>query len=637
MRGIVRRPSLGVYRDRLPLDIDPRALEDCLNVRIRDGRLSADGLGWENFPLLASDADRINLDAQQVLLIDRHRTRAGAVTTIFANQKDVYRFNPAASPTATVTYMTPRYATGTVGNATGPNTRIDGSGTAWNTDIVTAPVTGGYGVNAKPGYMIAFGDAAEVALDATWYEIDTVTSDIRLDLLVDPGTVTPGTAYTIRQTMQGDNLDIWRTATFQDSQDSAPAGLDVYYITNGVEMMSWDGSASQFAWFYPGLVGKSIGVFQQTLVLWNFLEGGQLHPGGIAYSRINYPTNFSTDGAGRIQPSDGVLDLLECKPLGDQIVCYYQGDIILLQQVAAPVYWAARVAVPGIGLIAQRAIQDHGDYHEFLSNAAAYRFDGVAINEAMPQFFRDVLKTVAPSRIKQSYSILDEENGEVLWSVPLTTDGQDADEPPTMAYSQHYLEDVGSSLPSPMMIREFPFTAVGFYESTENLKFEDIPETSEGTFAASALRWDDRALQSAFPLKIVGDASGDIYVLNTSNTQAGSRVYSYASFPRRALGDGEFAGLIHWIEPYTTRREGALAPLRLMVSLYDFADGEPTVRHHFGFDLTHSGRRFVPIRKAARYGAVRFYTLGETTGRVAQPEPWDLGGYRVKVTPMGDR
>lgn len=635
---MVRRPSLGVYRDRLPLDIDPRALEGCLNVRIKNGRLSADGMGWENFPLLASDSDRINLDAQQVLLIDRHRTRAGAVTTIFANKKDVYRFNPAASPTATVTYVTPRYATGTVGNATGPNTRIDGSGTAWNTDIVTAPVTGGYGVNAKPGYMIAFGDAAEVALDATWYEIDTVTSDTRLDLLVDPGTVTPGTAYTIRQTMTGDNLDIWRSATFQDSQDSSPPGLDVYYLTNGVEMMSWDGSASQFAWFSPGFVGKSVGVFQQTLVFWNVLVSGQLKPGSIKYSRINYPMNFSTLGAGEILPSDGVLDLLDCKPLGDQIVCYYQGDIILLQQVAAPVYWAARVAVPGKGLIAQRAIMDHGDYHEFLSQAGAYRFDGVSLLPAMPQLFRDVLRTVAPSRIKQSYAMLDEENGEVVWSVPLTTDGQAVDEPPTLAYSQHYLEDVGPNLPSPMMIREWPFTAAGLYSSTENLKFEDIPSTSEGTFVASALQWDDRSLQSAFPLKIVGDANGDIYVLNTSNTQAGATVFSYADFPRRALGDGERMGLIHWIEPYTTRREGAGdAPLRLMVSLYDFADGEPTVRHHFTFDLTHSGRRFVPIRKAARFGAVRFYTLGETAGRVAQPEPWDLGGYKIKVTPMGDR
>ncbi len=637
--GVVRRPNLGVYRDRLSLDIEPRGLEDCRNVRIKDGKLLNDGLGWENFPLLASDTDRINLDSRQVLLIDRHRTRAGAVTTIFANQKDIFRFNPAAGPPATVTYLTPRYQTGTVGNATGPNTRIDGSGTAWDTDIVTAPVTNGYGKNAKQGYYIAFGAIDEVALDATWYQIDSVPSDTRLDLLVDPGTITPGTAYTIRQTMTGDNLDIWETATFQNSQDSAPLGLDVYYVTNGVEMMSWDGSDDQVAWFYPGFVGKNLIFMQQTLAFWNIVDAaGNTLPGSIYYSLLNHPEDFTSDGSGTILPSDGVLDLLAGVPLGDQIVCYYQGDIILLQQVPEPVYWASRVAVPGIGLVAQRAVQDHGDYHEFLSRAGAYRFDGVALTPAMPQLLRDVLATAAPNRIRQAYSAIDEENGEVLWVVPLITDGQDDDEPPTTAYSQHYLEDVGSSLPTPMMIRDFPFTAVGFYESTGNLKFDDIPRTSAGTFAASALQWDDRALHQAFPLKIAGDANGDIYVLNTANMQAGGRILSYVDFPRSALVDGEQIGLVHQIQPYTTRRQGASGyPLRIRLSLYDFADGDAVANHLFEFDLTHSGRRFVPVRKAGRYGAVRFFSLGEAIGRVAQAEPWDLGGYRVRVSAMGER
>jgi hypothetical protein len=455
-------------------------------------------------------------------------------------------------------------------------------------------------------------------------------------LLIDPGVVADG-PYTIRQTMQGDNLDLWEADTFQNSQDSSPAGLDVYYMTNGVEMMSWDGSDDQVAWFYPGFVGKNLLVMQQALAFWNIVDAaGDTKPGSIYYSELNYPENFTTNGAGTILPSDGVLDLLTCKRLGDQIVCYYQGSIILLQWVGKPLYWIARMAVPRIGLIAQKAVMDHGDYHEFLSRAGAYRFDGVALTEAMPQLFREVLRTASPPRVGRSYAALDEENGEVLWSIPLSTDGQTADQPPTKAYSQHYLEDVGSSLPDPMMIREFPFTAVGFYESTENLLFSDIPRDAGGQFDASALKWNDRELQEAFPLKIAGDANGDIYVLNTSNLKAGDFLYSYATFARKALVDGERKGLLEWIEPFCGKRGVAAYSLSVAAILYDYAEG-PGTTSYASFDLRQQGLRYAPIRKAGRYAGIQFSSLG--IGAPAEPlaAPWDLSGYRVKVSVMGDR
>jgi hypothetical protein len=548
---------------------------------------------------------------------------------ILTNQRDVFRYDAGAEK---VEYMTPIYATGSAEVITGgTTTTVTGTATAWDTNITTTPDSDGYGKNAKAGYEISFGAADETDPGATWYEIDSVTGDLELELTSAIAAVADGD-YTIRQLMRGDNNDIWESETFRDAQGGPyAAGLDVYFLTNGVEMMSWDGSSEQMDWFYPGFVAKNLRTHKQTLAMWNFTEGGVNKPGALRYTELNYPFNWTTNGAGEVLPADGVLDLLNVVPLGDQIVCYYQGDIVLMQYVGPPFYFIARVAVPGKGLIAQRAVMDFGDYHELLSRDSIYRFDGVQLLESAKQVFREVLRRASPNLIGQAYAYMDEENGEVIWSVPLGSDGQDADQAPTTAYVEHYLEDVGPSLPTPCTIRDFPFTAVGQYISSSSLTFDDFPATA---FEDSALQFDDRALQSAFPFLVVGDNDGNVAILNTTNTKFGAGYLSYARFPRTALGDGEFKGLVHRIEPHATRRQGATSyPLRVMLATSDFADGDIGGWYGHEFDLTQRGSRYVSVRQAGRYGEVIFFT----TGADGPAEPWDCAGYEIKVSAMGDR
>jgi hypothetical protein len=305
-----------------------------------------------------------------------------------------------------------------------------------------------------------------------------------------------------------------------------------------------------------------------------------------------------------------------------------------MQYVGPPLYFIARVAVPGKGLVAQRAVMDFGDYHELLSRDSIYRFDGVQIIESAKQVFREVLRQASPNLVGQAYAYMDEENGEVIWSVPLGSDGQDADQAPTIAYVEHYLEDVGPSLPPPCTIRDFPFTAVGQYIATSALTFDDFPATG---FEDSALSFDDRALQTAFPFLVAGDDSGNVAILNTTNRKFGFGYTSYARFPRTALGDGEFKGLVHRIEPHTTRREGATGyALGVELRVFDFPDGDAIATESNEFDLTHQSLRYVPFRVGGRYGDVKFFTDG-MVGTQGRPEPWDCAGYEIKVSPMGAR
>jgi hypothetical protein len=213
--------------------------------------------------------------------------------------------------------------------------------------------------------------------------------------------------------------------------------------------------------------------------------------------------------------------------------------------------------------------------------------------------------------------------------VPLTTDGQADPQPSVTAYVEHYLEDVGPNLPVPMTIRDFPFTAVGTYERTGALAFSDFPQTADGQFDATSLRWDDRNFQDQFPQMIAGDDDGNVWILNQSNSKNGAAINSYARFPKFAVGDGEYKGLVHRIEPHTTRRSGSYS-LGVTFIAYDFADGGVVGVSRGVFDLKHQGLRYVPVRHSARYGELYYYTNGVD-------EPWDIGGHEVKVSPMGSR
>jgi hypothetical protein len=279
---------------------------------------------------------------------------------------------------------------------------------------------------------------------------------------------------------------------------------------------------------------------------------------------------------------------------------------------------------------------DFGDYHEFLSRDGVYRFDGVTIAEAMEQVFKEVLRKVAPNRVRRAYAHIDEEYAEVIWSIPLTTDGQEADAPPAIGYVEHYLEDNGPNLPTPVTIRDWPYTAAGFFQSIESLRFVDFPTTA---FRDSSLQWDDRALQAAFPLLIVGDENGDIHILNTTNTLGGNLgVNMYAHFPRFAAGDGETKGHIVHLEPYTSTRAGSTDyTLRIQLNFFDTADGASIGSLGERFDMTGQGKRYVPIRKVARYCDVMFWTYGGGTYRGIKEQPWDLAGYEIKVVPAGNR
>lgn len=652
----VRRPNLGLYLNRNSFEMDPRALAACNNARIKDGEISTQNLGWEPFPEGIGEGNQYNLDALQVLLIAVLATRNGTRISIFANQRDLF-FHDTAGPT--LKYLTPIYATGTVDN-TVSNMQIDGTGTLWATNRLTVPITGAYGDNALPGMFISFGSATEVLPTATWHEIDTVTNDTTLTILTDPGLLGGATTYTIRQIFTGDNNNLWDGEIFPNAQtaflDTGAGGNraeDTIYLTNGIEMAYWDGNTTQATWFFPGFVAGRLKQHRRIMLASDILEAGQLKPSATKTSAINFPENFATEEASEFVSANGISRLQTLEPLGDAVIAYYQLDIEILTFVGPPIFWLIRSAVPGTGVLAPGFVADQGDFHEFLSIDAAYRFDGVGIREVMPQVMREVLRTIDPNRSDRGYVHIDHENGEALWSLPLSTDGGAVDSPPVSALSEHYLESLPAQVPTPVMKRDFPFTAIGrFIRDTGAVRFSDLNVPGEHEFDKLDFAWNDRALQAAFPFTIVGDGNGDIWILGTRSTKGEalvqpdssftSSMVSSVTFPDFAWIDGERNGHMQWLEPFANAG-GNVYDLQYTITTKDrFAAIRGVSFTDTDFDLSHGSveesdgsdqpDRRIGVRLVGRYGNVQFENDPAIKGSF-----FICSGYRTKIRPRGDR
>jgi hypothetical protein len=594
--------NLGVFLDRPAIHVPKGGMVDCLNVRVKNKNTVNENMGWSTFPLGETP---INLDSEQVTLIDQFFTAGGSQTLIFGTTKDLFRFDQINN---VVRYLSPHYDDGTVNaiaayDAGNDETQITGLTTLWATAVLSRD-------NAREGDFIHFGDANYVTQDSSWYEIKTVTSDTVIEVHGDASGESTG-AYTIRQCFGGGVFDNWSTETFIEA---LPFAEDRWYATQGTDPpVFWGGSNVTATRFDPGFTCRVLRLHKNMLLYGNLLESGQSKPSSIRNSNVANPQDVTTGLASEFIATDAIDGLLEMTPIGDMMTAYHERSINLLQFVGLPFIFVIRTAVPGIGPVGPNAIADFGDYHEFLAADSAYEVNGIGIEEVGSQVFHEVLRRMSPDRILRVHTHIDEESGDSHWIVPQISDGA-ADETagPKIAYTEHYLENAslhGQAGFVPMTIRDLPATATGYFERSTTLTFGDlVVEWQNVNF-----KWNDRWLETTYPLNLFGTEDGYIYVLGLATDQVvgastATAVNSFARFRRWPVIDGDRKGLIRRITPYALERPGAVVDLTVSIYGADAANRSSALLDSQDFALDYSGNRFKSFRKMTRYTEVQFST-----------------------------
>lgn len=618
-RQVVRPLNLGVYLDRSPNDIPDGGLSAAHNCRVRNGAVTNEAMGWVEFP---DEANGINLDGRPVLLITRFVASGGGQAQILGNDRDLFRYRDT---TKLLEYITPVF--------TGTDATTDGIGVT-----VTIVGAGFTATDIRVGDQLFLGSDTENDPAETWFRI--VSVDVG-GQTVDVDSVPPAhanVAWTSRKVFTAEvaptddsAAQIWSDENFPNAQFLPSGQSDMWYATNGNVMVRWNDGMTFSEELSLGFVARSLLRHKNQLVFANVTDTatGDEFPYAIRNSDIGYPevvdgTGTSTQTAFLV--ADPLDEILSVRRLGDTIYLYGRSSVTALQFVDIPVVWVARTAVPAIGTISSRSIAEFGDFHEFAADDRAYRFDGVNIQEFGSQVFREILRTLGPGRLHQMIAHVSRDQGEVYWVIPQPTDAEDANgvDAPESAYTEHYLEPVGRN-PTPFMPRDLPATAMGTFDQFETLTFDDLPQA----FDVTQIRWNDKMLESGFPLTIFGDSLGNVYILNTIGTlPGGSAPDSTFVTPRRPVMDGRDKGLVQRVEPYL--EVAPVADFSIEMRGSDAAEGDATPMAAFSFDSGLSGLRYQPIRQIMRYGEIAMGTTGVSAA-------WAIHGYAVEASRAGYR
>lgn len=629
----VIQPTKGVFRDRPAIAVPAGGFTDCLNVRIRKGRLTNKQIGWSTFP--DGGATALTLDSDPVMLIFSWRDAADAEHLIFGTTKNLYLY---AEGTDTVSFLTRRYATGTVSINNGSQTAT-GSSTAWNSSGLAT------------GDKINFAGGSETDPAAVWYEIDTITNDTSLNITTNfaESTVSGGN-YTGRILFGGTQDDPWDADTFHNVNST---NVDRAYFTNNKvdPVMKWapgdtqvtsmgDTTSDTFD-FRCSIIKR----WKNVMIYGNLSvddSGRKDRPFSIRTSAPANPENTSDTGATELQIHGGPDELVALEQIGDDLAAYSRHSstarVVLIQLAADPVIFSLRQVAFGVGAISFRTVANFGTFHHFLSGDGGMINDGISVEPFGEHVLRDVVALAAPTVYDRAMHHFDEANGDLHWIIPdftsqVTSSKLRLDDDSsileidddtskflldalslggTLSYVYHYLELQPVKLlgrdPPPFTIRDAPWTAIGYYER------ESKNNPTTGFTPESDLFYENR-----FRLTLTGDENGNLYILNGADTQDGTAITSFARSHRIMLAAGRRQVYIRRIYPYFEESVEATANVTIKLHGADSAHGTLTELVSVGYDTTDDSKNFANLRAVARFAEIEYRTEDGTL--------WELAGW----------
>ena len=602
----VHASNLGLYLDRPAILVPERGLSDGQNFRVLNGTYTNRNVGWQAF-------ESLNLDNKPVLLIEEFQPIGGVRNLILANTTDIFKFF-----NDTLTYITPRHdETGETIDVTNGSATVTGNSTDWVTDGI------------KAGDFLSLGaDRLTPSPSATWYKVLTVNSGTQITLTANYAEGNASTqAYTIRKVFVATIFTPYVTEIFRYATATVGNDGDRWYATNGVDgVIAWDGVTDQV--YLPTLgsiqVCKALRQYKNTMIYLSPTIGGDLLVGTISSSAIGQPENLTTLEAAQFIVHDGGESIVNARQIGELLAIYTSKQIIMAQSVGTPLFFVFRAAIIGRGPQSSRGIVSFPSEHIFFGSDGQYTFDGVSARQISSHIWKEVVRRSSPNRLALVQAIVDEGNAELIWIMPLNTDADTTDGPPEKAYVGHYLEDVGE-LPMAHSFRELPATAVGQFIRTDVLTFDEVSEQ----FDQLSIRWDDQALQEAFPLILFGTNDGDIFQLNAQD-QDGTVPTSFVRYSRRPLVDSRRNGVVKRVYPGVDFKSGSTSEMTVKIRLFDSVNGDVESTDESNITLDGSSR-FVAFRASGRFVEVEFGSGPIVTGL------WATEGYDLDIAPGGSR
>lgn len=297
-------------------------------------------------------------------------------------------------------------------------------------------------------------------------------------------------------------------------------------MVNGVDVaVQWFGDvtndANHFFRWKPLFTGfttcKILRVFKEHLML-GAIEGATSEPSLIAWSDTGDFEDFNNGNSGSQTLYELTTGLQQLVNLGDRIIVYSKDALASGIFIGLPFIFAFETIIPtGTRLASAKGIVSINVGHVYLSQENVYLFDGSRGIRTLADIIRDDYKSVKDHENLHQTAMLNDYAKRTIFMALPTVDGSGV---------IYVLEYDAFNLASRAWTKEVythPPRAYGFFTNSITYTWDDT--TQEVTLAATLgntsgfLFWSDEAgawanegEQPDFPVRVFGDASGNVYL-----------------------------------------------------------------------------------------------------------------------------
>lgn len=388
------------------------------------------------------------------------------------------------------------YNTGTITIEAANLKKVIGSETAFQT-------------NVKAGDFLKIG-AGEVHSNSTWYEVDSIESDTVLYLKTDAVTCS-GSAYVVRITFSGTNLDYWSVITFHEKTIATNHGVDNVIVWTGT------GQVSDLA----NCPGKALLLyaFNDRVLLIRTTEGGTHHPFRIRWSGLGDETDWGGSGsdAGSMEVNEGYGSLHGVGVYKGNLIIFKDEAMIRAWNVEGTMVFNKSLIIDGLGSLCPYSIIERDDGLYFYANDNTFRFFTGLTARIISTGIEAIAKNINATFRQYIQATMVSELNQIVWAI---AEGDSQENNKLLIYDLDFAVNNWA-------VAEMEAASLGRYELEIGFDSWQALSVFENWTDWWWPSWQYKAALAAFPIDLVGSYDGNVYRLYGAEKDAGQDYTGY--------------------------------------------------------------------------------------------------------------
>jgi len=487
------------------------------------------------------------------------------------------------------------YNTGTITIEVANLKKVIGTGTAFST-------------NVKAGDFLKIG-AGEVHSNSTWYEVDSIESNTVLYLKTDAVTCS-GSAYVVRVTFSGTNLDYWSVINFHEKLIATNHGVNNVIVWTGSGQISDLSNCPGKCWFLYS--------YNDRVLLIRTIEGGTHYPFRIRWSGLGDETDWGGSGSdsGSMEVNEGYGSLQGAAVYKGNLIIFKDEAMIRAWNVEGTLVFNKRILIDGLGTVSPYSIieMDEGIY--FYASDNTFRFFTGLTARIISTEIEAVARNINATFQEYIQATMIAEFNQILWAIP---------EGDSQINNRIFIYDLDFAVNN-WTIVDMAAAALGYYETEVSFDSWNALSVFSNWTDWWWPSWQYKAALQPLPIDLLGGYDGKIYRLNGAEKDAGQDYTGYQVFETDLGGKKRMAifDRLLMIQAYVRQEASGVLDFHIK------RDDEPTWQNAGSISLV--GDREILVRELPVDYVAKIFKI-----KISGQNPFKFLGAILKYEEVGER